>query len=168
VIGLVTAFRKISDDFPGRLILAGDGPQLSEIQDYVRENFGDERVEILGPISNAGEELKKGGIFVLFSQFEGFSLSTLEAMAVGLPTIITPVGANQFYFEDGKHTLFVKPGDIEDLARKMLMYSHNRKLADRIRQEANNFVKEKFDWDNIATQTLKHYQQVITSKERIT
>jgi glycosyltransferase involved in cell wall biosynthesis len=168
VIGLVTAFHKISDDFPGKLVLAGDGPQLGEIQDYVRKNFTDEQVEILGPISNVGEELKKGGIFVLFSQFEGFSLSTLEAMATGLPTILTPVGANQFYFEDGKHALFVKQGDIEDLASKMLTYSHNKELADQIRQEANNFVKEKFGWDNVSTQTLELYKQLITGREKAT
>jgi glycosyltransferase involved in cell wall biosynthesis len=168
VMGLATAFHKISDDFPGKLVLIGDGSQLGEIRDYVRNNFSDGRVEILGPISNVGEELKKGGIFILFSQFEGFSVSTLEAMAAGLPTIITPVGANRFYFEDGKHTLFVKPGDIDDLAKKMLIYYRNKGLADQIRQEANDFVREKFSWYHVSAQTLELYQQLTTSKEKVT
>lgn len=166
VMELVMAFHKISEDFPGELVLIGGGSQMGEIQDYVGKNFTDERVKILGPISNVGEELNKGGVFVLFSQFEGFSVSLLEAMATGLPTIITPVGAHSFYFEEGKHTLFVKQGDIEDLAEKMLMYYHDKELAEKIREEAYEFVRSNFTWGNIAAKTLEVYEQAMASKEQ--
>jgi glycosyltransferase involved in cell wall biosynthesis len=164
VMELIMAFKRICGEFPGELVLIGDGPQLGEVQDYVKKNIDDGRVKVLGPISNVGEELRNGGIFVLFSQHEGFSVSLLEAMATGLPTIITPVGTHPFFFEGGKHTLFVKQGDIEDLAEKMLMYYRDRELADKIREQAYECVSYNFAWDTVAAKTLELYKRVISSK----
>jgi glycosyltransferase involved in cell wall biosynthesis/SAM-dependent methyltransferase len=95
---LVEAFARISTAVPdARLVLAGRGPLEQDIRELVRELGLDERVRMLGWISD--EELvgwyRAADLVVMPTQeLEGFGLTSAEALACGTAVVATPAGAN--------------------------------------------------------------------------
>jgi glycosyltransferase involved in cell wall biosynthesis len=62
---------------------------------------------------------RHASIFLLPSYYENFPLVLLEAAAAGQAIITTPVGATPEFFVDGNSAIFVKPGDVNGLAKAM-------------------------------------------------
>ena len=87
---LVKAFARISDV---HLVLIGDGPERKKIELLVQENSVEERVHFTGYINNVAEVYTCLNIYVQSSYHEGFGLSVIEAMATGIPVIVTDVNA---------------------------------------------------------------------------
>lgn len=88
----------------------------------VRRQGFEQQVEFLGDRVYGEEKYRAfetADIFVLPSYSEGFSRAILEAMAAGLPSVVTAVGAVPDILEDGVHAFIVRPGDVEALAERL-------------------------------------------------
>lgn len=77
-----------------RLIIVGDGPERSALERLTFQLGLCDRVEFLGEQRDVARLLGQASIFVSTSLTEGISLTLLEAMAVGLPVVVTAVGGN--------------------------------------------------------------------------
>jgi len=104
--------------------------------------------------------LRSSDIFVLPSYSEGFPMSALEAMAVGLPVVVTPVGAFVDIIKDGKNGLFVKIGDSNDLKDKIVALANNPIQRKRMGEESKSLVKSKMEIGVIASQLCDIFQQL--------
>lgn len=90
---LIRCFKKIHDHNPDtRLILAGDGPDHTDLKDLAESLGVSDFVEFTGVVPDTENYLAKSDVFVLSSYREAMPLSVLEAMAAGLPIISTDVG----------------------------------------------------------------------------
>lgn len=107
------------------------------------------------------KHLQTTDIFLTASYSEGFSRSLLEAMAIGKPTVFTPVGAHREVYENGVHGYSFIPGDLEQLKNAL----RNLLIDPIIRNEigvtnrthvVSNFSIEKIakDFKTIITNTL--------------
>jgi glycosyltransferase involved in cell wall biosynthesis len=67
-------------------------------------------------------------VFILPSYNENFPIAVLEAMAAGLPLVVTPVGALPEVLEEGRNCFFVEPGDCEALADRIVRLAHDPEL----------------------------------------
>jgi L-malate glycosyltransferase len=76
------------------LLMAGDGPLRGELEDLTRSLGIADRVKFLGIRRDVPELLKAADAFALTSVSEAASLTLLEAMATGLPCVVTAVGGN--------------------------------------------------------------------------
>jgi glycosyltransferase involved in cell wall biosynthesis len=74
------------------LRLVGDGPELAALRQLARELCIDDVVQFHGERTDVGTLLRGADVFVLSSTSEGLPISILEAMSVGLPSIVTAVG----------------------------------------------------------------------------
>jgi len=101
-----------------RLVLAGDG-DLEGARRHAAP-LGD-AVEILSWVGAAERDrlLASSDVFVLASHAEGLPMSLLEAMASGLPGIVTPVGGIPEVFTHGGEGLFVAPGRVAEITAAM-------------------------------------------------
>jgi glycosyltransferase involved in cell wall biosynthesis len=101
-----------------RLTLAGDG-DVEAIR-KLAEPFG-EQVRVLSWIDSAERErlLAQSDVFVLPSYIEGVPMALLEAMAAGLPSIVTPVGGIPEVLRHGLEGLMVEPARVTDLSAAM-------------------------------------------------
>ncbi|ESQ16722.1 MAG TPA: glycosyltransferase family 1 protein [Chromatiaceae bacterium] len=112
--------RQCSTERPVQLALfgieteSGQRKMLLELAD--RLGISD-RVEVPGPVMGADKErrLRNADCFCLPSYNEGLPMSMLEAMALGLPVVVTCVGAIPEVVEDGQQGLLYAPGDIDTL-----------------------------------------------------
>jgi glycosyltransferase involved in cell wall biosynthesis len=75
-----------------RLMLVGSGPVSAEMQQLAAELGAAEDVRFLGERSDVGDLLAMADVFVLSSYSEGLPIALLEAMAAGVPQIVTDVG----------------------------------------------------------------------------
>jgi glycosyltransferase involved in cell wall biosynthesis len=99
--------------------IVGDGPEYRTLKDQVQEkNLGD-RVRLLGQRADVPALLAASDIFVLPSRYEGMPLAVIEAMASGLPCIVTRIGGNPELVEDGRTGWTVAPDDSNALAERL-------------------------------------------------
>ena len=99
-----------------RLWLVGDGPLRDRFEEYVLRSDLSSTVQFLGFRKDVPELLGASDVFVLPSRLEAMPVSLLEAMASGLPCVVTSVGDNAKLVEDGITGLVVPPEDAGALA----------------------------------------------------
>jgi glycosyltransferase involved in cell wall biosynthesis len=92
-LGLIESFKNVVNKAPNTVLqLIGTGHLEKVIKDKVRELGLEENVEFLGIQTNVYPYLNEADIFVLPSLWEGMPISLIEAMATGLPCVVTKVG----------------------------------------------------------------------------
>lgn len=120
-----------------RLLLAGPGnqDQISEMRRNLLELGIAEAVDLLGSVMDAGAFLRSLDVYVCASSFEGFPNAVMEAMASGVATVSTDVGAIRELV--GESGIVVRPNDATALASAVeaLVRDPQRRqtLADRAR-----------------------------------
>lgn len=135
-----------------RLDIIGTGPLESKLKQDVKDKGLESRVKFLGHVAN--EEipklLHKADIFIRPSLSEGLGISFLEAMAAGLPVIATPVGGIPDFLKDGETGLFCKVKNPGSIAKQVTKLIENPELRQRLIENGQKLVREKYDWDLIA------------------
>ena len=117
---IINAFSLIADQYPEwQLDIYGNGELFEELRQQIVRLRLIERVHIFPPTSDIYTEYQRSQFFVLSSDFEGFGLVIVEAMASGIPVVSTdcPYGPSEI-IEDGKTGLLAEM-DVQDLADKM-------------------------------------------------
>jgi glycosyltransferase involved in cell wall biosynthesis len=92
---LLRGFAAAADDLPGvDLLMVGDGPLRGELEQLAVELRIPNRVTFLGIRTDIPDLMRAADVFALTSVSEAASLTLLEAMASGLPSVVTNVGGN--------------------------------------------------------------------------
>lgn len=122
-----------------------DSNETSLQQLLTQENVID-HIELLGVQSGKRkiETFVNADIFVLPSYSEAFPTVVLEAMAAGLPVIATPVGALPEVFDE-KSIVFVKPGNVYQLADAILHLIDVPNYRRQIAKHGQQIVRKQFD-----------------------
>jgi glycosyltransferase-like protein len=95
--------------------------------------------------------------FAFPSVNEGFGLAVLEAMAAGLPVVVTRLPVFAEYLSFGVDALAVAPGDDEGLAEALDAVAHDDGVRENLRQRGPG-VAARFSWDTTALQHIAIYQ----------
>lgn len=115
-----TLIRAISSLDDGCLDIAGQGPLLPELQELAARLGVSDRVRFLGLVPNVAEIMDRYDGFVLSSAWEGFGLVIVEAMAAGLPVVVTDAGGpSEILGHDGRAGMLVPVRDQAALAEAM-------------------------------------------------
>lgn len=119
--------------------------------------------EYLGMVSGAAKNrlMMDADIFILPSYSEGLSMSMLEAMAMGKPVIVTPVGAHSEIIEDGINGYFVQPGDVVKLADRILALLNSWDLRRRMGEANRTLVKDMFSVDVVADRFASYLKEAV-------
>lgn len=98
------------------LVIVGQGPLRNAILERARQCGLADRVHLVGQRTDVAEHLSACDAYVCSSESEGMSNALLEAMAVGLPLLVTDVGDNASLVRSGVEGLVVQPGSVDALA----------------------------------------------------
>jgi glycosyltransferase involved in cell wall biosynthesis len=127
---------KFADRGDVHLYLIGEGPMEPSLRATAR---GHANVHFPGLIRNAARILPALDVYAQTSLSEGRSLSMLEAMAAGLPTLAHDLVPVREIHTDGSTALLVSPGD-----RKALAAALQRLVADAdLRQRLGGSARER-------------------------
>ncbi len=128
------------------LLVVGDGAMKGDLEALVRARALAERVRFLSFRSDVERILGASDIFVLPSRFEAMSIALVEAIAAGLPSVVTDVGDNAAVVQRGTLGLVVAPGDARELASAMDALARDtdkrRTMAARAREAAAGYSVE--------------------------
>jgi len=103
-----------------RLVLVGDGPLRTEVEDAVRAGGIADLAWLAGARPDVPAVLRGLDAFALPSIAEGISNTVLEAMATGLPIVATSVGGNTELLADGRTGRLVASQDVDAMAAALL------------------------------------------------
>lgn len=92
-MALIDVLEKLKIKLDFKLTIVGDGELKEKIEDKIKEKNLENYVSLLGYKNNVVELLNKSHLFIMPSKWEGMPIALLEAAAVGLPVLGTPVGS---------------------------------------------------------------------------
>lgn len=162
---LLMAMKEVLRDVPeAQLLIIGDGPIKAELVNLALQLNIAGSVFLEGSTPDTTKPLSIIDVFVLPSLQEGLGLSIMEAMAAGRPVVGTDVGGVYSLIKDGKTGLLVPPQDATGLAQAILELLKDRDKANRLGQQAQRFVTEKFSLDHMVDEIEKVYRQVISTQ----
>ena len=109
---LLRAFARVAAELPDvDLVLAGDGELRGALEQQACQLGVADRVRFLGVRRDVPDLLRAADVFALTSVSEGASITLLEAMASGIPSVVTGVGGNVELLRDRQDGLLVPRGD---------------------------------------------------------
>lgn len=122
VDNLIASWSVVCDKHPNaQLLVVGQGADREKL-----ESSAGGRVRFIGAVENVEEWLQVADIFVLPSIAEGLSNALLEAMASGLPIVVTAVGDATQLIKPDKNGWCIPPDDIDALTTSLLEAFDNR------------------------------------------
>ena len=126
------------------LLMVGDGPLRSELDALARELRIADRVQFLGIRRDVAALLSAADAFALTSVSEAASLTLFEAMATGLPVIVTAVGGNPEIVCDGIDGLHVPRGDATACGAAIAKLFREPRLIAKLGANARERVRAKY------------------------
>ncbi len=150
-------------DFPVKLLILGTGPLKKKLKNLVKKLNLEKKVLFLGliPPNKVPKYLAVADIFVRASISEGLGNVFLEAMAVGIPIIGTPVGGIPDFLHNNKTGLFCKTDNPKDIAEKIKILIKNKDLRNKLIKNAKQIIEEIYNWDIISKKIKEVYREVI-------
>jgi len=134
---LLAAFDQVRARHPGAvLVLAGEGRARDAVRGEIRARGLEASVRVAGVRSDVRDIYHIADISLLASYREGFSNVVLEAMAAGVPQVLTDVGGNHEAIGESGAGIIVPPSAPAQLARATLRILSDDRLADSMRQRA--------------------------------
>lgn len=157
---LVAAARAIKVEAGLRFVIIGDGPLGEELREAAQKMGLGDHVNFLGFCDTARNLFSAFDAFILPSRTEGWPLSIMEAMAMGLPVIATRVGGIPHIVEDGRTGILVEPGQIKELTEALNLLAGDRPLARRLGGAAADYARQHFDAKVMVSQVERIYRQL--------
>ena len=154
VYDLLSVWKLICCKLPNaKLAIIGDGPGKVQTE-KLSINMGlEQNVTFFGFIS--GDEkyklLKNSAVFIFPSHAESWGISVAEAMSCGLPVVAYDLPTYKEVFED--KIITVPAGDVDAVAKKVILLLENSKFSREIGQKGREFIK-KYDWNIVAKREL--------------
>lgn len=165
VTDVVNVFARIAETMPAKLLLVGDGPEMTAVCRLVRTLGIEGRVLYLGKQDNLAELYGISDLKLLLSEKESFGLVALEAMACGVPCIGTDVGGIPEVIDDGKNGFVCPVGDIEAISEAAIALLTDQRLYEKVKNEAIETVKARFHSADIVEQYEQVYDRLLKEND---
>ncbi|WP_413391328.1 glycosyltransferase family 4 protein [Prochlorococcus marinus] len=161
---LIKSFSKVSSD-DWELLLIGDGPNKSYIQEMVCKYNLQDKIYFLGRSSNVETYLNNSDVFILSSLWEGFPRSIIEAMRSSMPIIATDVGGCKESVIHSYNGYLYKRKNITELTRYIQMFINNKNLISIFGNNSFDLYKEKFTYETMYKNTKNIYTKLEASSK---
>lgn len=145
-----------------RLVWVGDGSLRDELTRAAEAAGVRDRVHCDGWRADARQRMAGFDVFVLPSLFEGFPLAILEAMAAGLPSVVSDVDANREAVEPGSTGYLCPVGQPEPWVQSLTALLADPELRTRMGTRAQLHHEERFSLEAMATATAEVYTRAMT------
>lgn len=147
IIPVAKTLRDMSTDFVWHIV--GEGPERSQLETLIAENDLKDHVILEGSKANPYPYMKYADLFVHPSYIESQGLTVLEAMALGVPCVVTKSRGPCEFIEDGINGLLTEQSP-ESLAEKVLSILTDKTLYQSIKE--NTVCPEQFAPDRVMKQ----------------
>jgi len=158
---LIRAYPTIRRAVPeSRLVIIGDGHMRAELESIAEQEHVRDNTTFAGFISDAElvAGLRSSDVVVVPSRFEPFGIIALEAMAAGVPLVVSRVGGLAEIVEDSVDGIEVEPHNPSAIAAATIRILSDRELATQLIARGEEKAKA-YSWENVARRTIGVYQE---------
>lgn len=164
---LARAFAKAAQIRPElSLMLLGSGSQGAQIRQILLNGGVLDRVTFGGQISQT--ELPRwyhwADVYISPSHVDGSSVSLMEALASGLPCLVSDIPGNKEWIIEDENGWLFSDGDVDSLSKKILQVLDQRKSLPRIGNMARAVAEERADWKKNSAKLMQVYEQALQLK----
>ena len=166
---VVKAFINASKHVPElRLLLLGTGSMKEQITQFIETSGVKDKVHLAGQISNdqLADYYHASDLYISASYSDGSSVSLMEALACGLPTLVSDIPGNREWVTETVEGWRFAPGDIVELTRKMMEIFASRGNLEPIQAAARRKAEAKADWSSNFLILLNAYQHVVEKSQK--
>lgn len=159
---LLEALSAVKDEINFRLINIGEGPHLEENKNLALKLGISDRVEFVGRKSNEQviQLMSQSNVFIMPSENVIFDIITLEAMAVGLPIIVSGDGGNFECIRNGVDGILTKVGDVQSIAEAIKFVYKNPEKAKEMGESAKSRTIKEFSNKKMLENYIKLYKAI--------
>jgi glycosyltransferase involved in cell wall biosynthesis len=161
---LAKAFVKVAATNPNvNLILLGGGSQSARIRQILMNGGVLDRVHFGGQVAHSDlpRWYHMADIYISPSHIDGSSVSLMEALACGLPCLVSDIPGNKEWISEGENGWLFRDGDVNDLAEKIYHAIKSRRSFRRIGESARKTAEQKADWTKNFGKLLEAYDKVM-------
>ena len=154
---LIDAFALVHAKLPEyRLIIYGRGELEQSLRQKARDLGLEGCVDFPGFSDNLYEDIKKSALYASSSDFEGISNSMLEALALGLPSVVTdcPAGGARMVIRDHENGILVPVGDASAMGKAMIEVLSDPTLSQKLHREAQR-VRDEYPIEKVAKRWME-------------
>lgn len=159
---LLEAMKKIVQEKPDTaLLLVGDGPRRPLLERMVGELGLSNHVHFLGYRTDVPALLMRCQVGVLCSDAEGLSNAIIEAMAAGLPMVVTNAGGNRELVHNGENGFVVPVRQPSALAARLVELLESETLRQRLGAVGRQMVERELTPAALLAKHDAVYRQVL-------
>ncbi|MFZ5634581.1 MAG: glycosyltransferase [Bacillota bacterium] len=141
-------------------LVVGSGPERNRLEEYTRKLGISDYVTFTGFVADVSGLMPDLNLLIVPSLWEGFGLTALEAMAVGVPVVATSVGGLPEIVEHCTTGLLVPPADEAGLTRGIIWMLDHPQEAVEMAAAARTMVERKFTASAMARRTEDLYRRL--------
>lgn len=158
---LIRGFARAVQDLPGvDLLMVGDGPLRGELENLAVELRVPDRVRFLGIRTDIPDLMRAADAFALTSLSEAASLTLLEAMASGLPAVVTAVGGNPEIARHEREGLLFPRGDAAGCADAIRRLFRDPEFASQLGANGRERAVERYQLSRTVEEYYRLYSRL--------
>jgi glycosyltransferase involved in cell wall biosynthesis len=147
------------------LLIVGDGPERARLEELAQQMRIDHLVRFAGQRDDATRLIRLMNVFWLASDFEGMSNSLMEAMAAGVPAVVSKIGPNRELVIDGKTGFLVDVGDHVGFAQFTDRLLADPQLAGRLGGAARERALTEFSIKTMVNAHADLYREIVAAQQ---
>lgn len=154
---LIDAFVLLNKDHSEyTLSIYGDGSEKQELIEYVKSLGYIEKVNFYGFVNDIHSKIVDKSMFVSSSDYEGISNSMIEAMVIGLPSVVTdcPCGGARMVINNNKNGLLVPVGDVNSLYEGMKKIIEDKDFEELLSKNAT-LIRDELSVEKICSKWIE-------------
>ena len=159
----IDAFADLFDFYPHihMTIAGGEGNAMEELKQQVKKYRLDGRVVFTGMYTKdeAPQIYSDADVFVMPSLNEGMSNNLLEAIASGLPVLMTPTGGAEELIRSGENGYLIKMHDIASIVQSLKILIENPEICDAF-GHASRMIAMQMNWRSVADEYVNLYNTI--------
>ncbi len=149
---LIEIFPKVIKEIPNAIaVIIGEGPERKKYERLIERSGLQNNVYLVGEMTDAYRYIKAFDLFVLPSEYEGMSMTLIEAMFAEVPILASRVGGTPELLENPRTYIL---NDKEDFLSKLRVLGEQKEHA---YSEIQRLHRSQFDGNKMATQYEKIY-----------
>ncbi|REJ87505.1 MAG: glycosyltransferase [Planctomycetota bacterium] len=153
-------------DDTARFLIIGDGPERARLEQHARDVECAAYVRFLGHREDAARLMHLCDVFWLGSDFEGMSNSLLEAMACGLPVVVSSISPNREVVQHGVHGYLIDPGDGAGFAQYTLRLLRQPEFARQLGDAGRARIEREYTIEKMVSTHIRLYRAVMDEAEQ--
>ncbi len=144
-----------------RLIMVGDGPELSAVRYRAEQLEMNGNVVYVGKQANIADYLGIADVFLLPSELESFGLAALEAQACEVPVIATSIGGIPEVVNEGESGFLSDVGDVDKMSVDTLKLLRDEELRRTFGERGRELAVQRYATSKIIPQYIAFYEKIV-------